>query len=67
MLKAPIVLNDYTKIYPERGTPQGGILSPLLSLIVLNDLDWWIANQWAEHPFIKDKKYAITLKQAEHC
>ncbi len=65
MLKAPIVLNDYTKIYPERGTPQGGILSPLLSLIVLNDLDWWIANQWAEHPFIKDKKYDkwVTLRK----
>ena len=23
MLKAPIMLNDHTKIYPERGTPQG--------------------------------------------
>ena len=57
MLKAPIMLDDHTKIYPERGTPQGGVLSPLLSLIVLNDLDWWIANQWAEHPIIKDMKY----------
>ncbi|MCD8502940.1 MAG: group II intron reverse transcriptase/maturase, partial [Bacillaceae bacterium] len=27
-------------------TPQGGILSPLLSNIVLNELDWWIASQW---------------------
>ncbi|MBR1708983.1 MAG: group II intron reverse transcriptase/maturase [Clostridia bacterium] len=65
MLKAPIILNDYTKIYPERGTPQGSILSPLLSLIVLNDLDWWIANQWAEHPFIKDMKYDkwVTLRK----
>ena len=57
MLKAPIMLDDHTKIYPERGTPQGDVLSPLLSLIALNDLDWWIANQWAEHPFIKDMKY----------
>lgn len=31
---------------PKVGTPQGGILSPLLSNIVLNELDWWIANQW---------------------
>jgi len=30
----------------QKGVPQGGILSPLLSGIVLNELDWWIANQW---------------------
>lgn len=31
---------------PAKGVPQGGILSPLLSNIVLNELDWWISNQW---------------------
>ena len=30
----------------QTGTPQGGILSPLLANVVLNELDWWVANQW---------------------
>lgn len=31
---------------PTKGVPQGGILSPLLSNIVLNELDWWVSSQW---------------------
>jgi len=31
---------------PEKRVPQDGILSPLLSNIVLDELDWWISNQW---------------------
>lgn len=46
MLKAPIAGIGV----PERGVPQGGILSPLLSNVVLNELDWWISSQWETHP-----------------
>lgn len=40
MLKAHVVLPDGTRIRVEEGTPQGGPLSPLLSNIVLDELDW---------------------------
>lgn len=50
MLKAPVMLPNGKMTYPQKGTPQGGILSPLLANIVLNELDWWIASQWEQMP-----------------
>jgi group II intron reverse transcriptase/maturase len=37
----------------EKGVPQGGILSPLLSNVVLNELDWWISSQWESFPQLR--------------
>ncbi|MBC8059293.1 MAG: group II intron reverse transcriptase/maturase [Clostridiaceae bacterium] len=46
---------------PQKGTPQGGILSTLLSNIVLNELDWWISSQWetfkTKHEYDRTSRY----------
>ena len=59
MLRAPVVLQNGKIEYPKKGTPQGGILSPLLANIVLNELDWWIASQWETAK--THRKYFIPL------
>jgi RNA-directed DNA polymerase len=45
MLRARVVLPDGVVVVTERGTPQGGPLSPLLSNIVLDELDQELARR----------------------
>ena len=42
---------------PTKGTPQGGIISPLLANIALNEYDHWIKSQWEE--MITEHTYSI--------
>ncbi|MGL5056521.1 MAG: hypothetical protein ACRC6A_04005 [Fusobacteriaceae bacterium] len=49
MLKVETLLQNKEIIQSEKGTPQGGILSPLLANIVLNELDMqMILNSFVE-------------------
>lgn len=52
ILKAPIRMPDGSTMNPAKGTPQGGIISPLLANIVLNELDHWIESQWEYNPHV---------------
>jgi len=61
MLKAEI---DKEGI-PFKGVPQGGILSTLLSNIVLNDLDQWVAGQWEFFPLSKNYKSKVGERYAK--
>jgi len=61
ILKAPIKMPNESIVHPTKGTPQGGIISPLLANIVLNELDHWIDSQWQKNPVTR--KYSINYNR----
>lgn len=59
ILTANILMPDNSIITPTEGTPQGGIISPLLANIVLNEFDWHMESQWGEFPLVHRLKGGI--------
>ncbi|MES9859192.1 MAG: group II intron reverse transcriptase/maturase [Sedimenticola sp.] len=55
-LKAPVEMLDGSHTYPEKGTPQGGVVSPLLANLFLH----YAFDQWMEreNPTISFERYA---------
>ncbi len=66
MLKVEIIGEGVCK----KGIPQGGIISPLLANIVLNELDWWISSQWemikTKHDYQSTKGIKIKYQDNSH-
>lgn len=55
-LKAPVQLADGTRVTPEQGTPQGSVISPLLSNLFLHYVfDVWMHRHY---PYIPFERYA---------
>lgn len=55
-LTAPVETQDGTRTYPLKGTPQGGVVSPLLANLFLHyAFDKWMER---EHPEIPFERYA---------
>lgn len=65
-VRRPVKLPDKTIIHPTKGTPQGGILSPLLSNIVLNELGWWVSSSWENMP-TRYEYYTSTKENGTVC
>lgn len=51
-LKAPVAMLDGSFVYPEKGTPQGGVVSPLLANLFLHyAFDYWMQRKYPHVPF----------------
>jgi len=62
-LKAPFQQNDGTQLERTKGTPQGGVISPVLANLFLHYVfDKWMERNYPQHPFCRYADDGIT-----HC
>ena len=55
MLKAGC-MDDGAWHVTDEGIPQGGIVSPLLANVYLNELDWFVANKWEMVDYLEQRR-----------
>lgn len=61
-LKAPAQLADGTLVHRDKGSPQGGVISPLISNIFLHyAIDEWMRRNFLHCPF---ERYADDIRRA---
>ena len=65
-LKAPVQLVDGTHHLPEKGTPQGGVISPLLANLFLHyAFDQWMVRNFPDIPFERYADDGVPLPQRD--
>lgn len=67
ILKAEIKLPNGKLIVPDKGTPQGGILSPLLANINLNEFDKWVESKFEYHPKATELETVSIRQNGKKC
>jgi RNA-directed DNA polymerase len=66
-LKAPMVLEDGTQIERHRGTPQGGVVSPILANAFLHyAFDLWMARAYPDLPWCRYADDGFVHCRSEH-
>jgi RNA-directed DNA polymerase len=66
-LKAPMELEDGTRVERARGTPQGGVVSPILANLFMHyTFDLWMARAFPELPWCRYADDGLVHCRVEH-
>lgn len=66
-LKAPMELEDGTRVERTRGTPQGGVVSPMLANLFMHyTFDLWMARTFPELPWCRYADDGLVHCRVEH-
>jgi group II intron reverse transcriptase/maturase len=65
-LKASVEMSEGTQVFPEKGTPQGGVISPLLANLFLHyGFDKWMQRNYPGIPFERYADDAVCHCQSQ--